>query len=82
MFLKSYYHDFAEYLTPENPLKIALGKAIGKQTGDTLLIGNCTYHQKENGIFIKGCPPVASQIKKEIDNLFQNQNKKDLNNPD
>ncbi len=71
MFLKRYYQDYADYFSKENPLRIALGKSIGKQSKNTLLIGNCTIKRKKNGIFIKGCPPVASQIKKQVDKLLK-----------
>ncbi|MBN1899564.1 MAG: DUF362 domain-containing protein [Spirochaetes bacterium] len=71
MFLQRYYKDFADYLTPQFPLRMAVGKGIGKQTEDTLLIGNCTIKQKDKGIFIKGCPPVASQIKLGLDKLIK-----------
>jgi uncharacterized protein (DUF362 family) len=62
MFLKRYHDGFADYFSETEPLRIALGKAIGDQPEKTLLIGNCTAHQKKGCIFIKGCPPVASQI--------------------
>ncbi len=78
MFLKRYYNDFADYLSFEKPLRIAIGKTIGPQSGDTLLIGNCTLIQKESGIFIKGCPPVSSQIFKEIEKLLPQVAKKGI----
>ena len=28
----------------------------------TLLVGNCTAHHRDQGIFVPGCPPVGSQI--------------------
>ena len=57
-----------EHFTPENPLNIAIGKGIKQSDlySDTYLIGNCTYNQQENGIFIKGCTPVESTILKVI----------------
>ena len=57
-----------EHFTPENPLNIAIGKGIKQSDlySDTYLIGNCTYNQQENGIFIKGCTPVESTIIKVI----------------
>ncbi|TFG15621.1 MAG: DUF362 domain-containing protein [Promethearchaeota archaeon] len=53
-----------EHFTPEKPLNIAIGKGIKPSDlySDTFLIGNCTYEQRENGIFIKGCTPVESTI--------------------
>ena len=57
-----------EHFTPENPLNIAIGKGIKQSDlySDTYLIGNCTYNQQENGIFVKGCTPVESTILKII----------------
>jgi len=63
MFLQRHYKDFADYFSEENPLHIAIGKGIGKQPENALLIGNCTFNQKGGNIFVKGCPPVASEIK-------------------
>lgn len=70
VFLKRYYKEFADYFSEENPLHIALGKSISKQPDNTLLVGNCTIKQKAGSIFVKGCPPVASQIKKELNKIL------------
>lgn len=70
MFLKRYHEGFADYFSPENPLRISLGKAIGTQQEKTLLIGNCTAKQRKGCIFVKGCPPVASQIYQELKDNF------------
>ncbi len=78
MFLKRYYMDFADYLSPGKPLRIAIGKKIGGQEKGTLLIGNCTILEKDGGIFIKGCPPVSSQIFKEIEKLYPALSKKGI----
>lgn len=59
-----------EHFTAENPLNLAIGKGI-KQPDlyeNTFLIGNCTYEQRENGIFVKGCTPVESTILEIIKN--------------
>jgi len=32
----------------------------------TLCIGNCTAKQKERGIYVRGCPPVGSEILRAI----------------
>jgi uncharacterized protein (DUF362 family) len=69
MFLKRYHSSFADYFGEENPLRLALGKAIGPQEAGALLIGNCTAKRKEGCIFVKGCPPVASDILKALENL-------------
>ena len=61
--------DFIDkHFTPENPLNMAIGKGIKQSDlySNTFLIGNCTYDQHKNGIFIKGCVPVESTILKII----------------
>jgi len=61
--------DFIDkHFTPENPLNMAIGKGIKQSDlySNTFLIGNCTYDQHKNGIFIKGCPTVESTILKII----------------
>ncbi len=62
MFLQRYHDRFADYFSEEEPLRIALGKGIGEQPENTVLVGNCTAHKKKGCIFVKGCPPVASEI--------------------
>ena len=66
-----------EHFTPEDPLKLAIGKGIKTSDlyEDTFLIGNCTYDQRENGIFIKGCPTVESTILETIENNLKEKEK-------
>ena len=58
LFLKRYYSELGDYF----PLQIAIGKAHENLPAGTLCIGNCTSKACEHGIFVKGCPPVASDI--------------------
>ena len=61
--------------TQEKPLNLAIGKGLKSEDlyEDTYLIGNCTYEQRQEGIFIKGCTPVESTILKVIkENLKKN----------
>ncbi|MFX1281432.1 MAG: DUF362 domain-containing protein, partial [Promethearchaeota archaeon] len=62
--LKNNKEYIDEHFTPEEPLNLAIGKGIKESDlySDTFLIGNCTSHQQENGIFIQGCTPVESTI--------------------
>jgi hypothetical protein len=41
---------------------MAIGKNLKRCPKGTLLIGNCTSKMKRQGIFVQGCPPVASHI--------------------
>jgi len=67
MFLQRYHDGFADSFSESHPLRIALGSGIGDQPDETILIGNCTAHQKKKDcIFVKGCPPIPSQIFHEM----------------
>jgi len=62
VFLQSYHPQLLDrYLKKEN-IHIGLGKYLNTCPKGTILIGNCTSKLKSKGIFIHGCPPVASQI--------------------
>ncbi len=56
------------HFTKEKPLNLAIGKGISSSDlyENTFLIGNCTYIEHKQGIFIKGCAPVESIILKKI----------------
>lgn len=49
-------------------LRIALGKNIDPDwiDKDTILLGNCTAKLRSHGRFLPGCPPVGSDIEREI----------------
>jgi uncharacterized protein (DUF362 family) len=49
-------------------LRIALGKNIDPDSIDecTILLGNCTADLRSRGRFLPGCPPVGSDIEREI----------------
>jgi uncharacterized protein (DUF362 family) len=66
MFLTRHYSDVGDYL----PLSMAIGKGHLEVPPETICIGNCAARAKAAGggvTFIKGCPPVASDILKAID---------------
>ncbi|MBN1901388.1 DUF362 domain-containing protein [Candidatus Sumerlaeota bacterium] len=75
MFLKRYQENLADYFNEDNPLRIAIGKGIGPQKEGTLLIGNCTAHRRKGCVFVKGCPPVASDILRSL--MEHKESKKD-----
>ncbi len=67
--LKNHKELIDSYYTPENPLRLAIGKGLKDSDlyEDTYLIGNCTAMHKGKGCcFIKGCTPVESSIIKTI----------------
>jgi uncharacterized protein (DUF362 family) len=62
LFLKRYGNRLFDYFPPDTEINIAIGKGNSEVPKGTLCIGNCTILNRENGIFIPGCPPVGSQI--------------------
>jgi uncharacterized protein (DUF362 family) len=62
VFLQDYHSKLTDYRLPDKKIHIGIGKKIKTCPEGTILIGNCTSRMKEKGIFIRGCPPVASQI--------------------
>lgn len=65
LFLKRFGDNLADYIPPGGRLRIAIGKGHGELPPGTLCIGQCTG-QRENTIFVPGCPPVGSQIFKTL----------------
>ncbi len=66
VFLKNEYSQFKRDFNRDGEIHIGLGKYLRTCPKGTLLIGNCTSKMKKSGIFIGGCPPVASQIMKAV----------------
>lgn len=66
MFLNRHGKQVFDYLPGQENVTIAIGKGHASVPQSTLCIGNCTSEHKDRGIFISGCPPVASQILKAL----------------
>ncbi len=62
LFLRRYGAALADYIPEGERLKIAIGKGHESMPEGTLCIGQCTLRHKSAGVFVPGCPPVASQI--------------------
>jgi uncharacterized protein (DUF362 family) len=63
LFLKRFGAEMGDYVLNDGKLHVALGKDIPPDAPDgTIYIGNCTKHDSDSGLFISGCPPVASRI--------------------
>lgn len=62
LFLTRYKDRIFDYFPSQATLHIAIGKGHADLPAGTLLIGNCTAHHRDKGIFVPGCPPVGSQI--------------------
>jgi uncharacterized protein (DUF362 family) len=64
LFLERYGENLADYIPPNERLRIAIGKGHENLPEGTFCIGQCTAKQKGDGMFAPGCPPVGSQIYK------------------
>lgn len=62
LFLNRYRERIFDYFPSQTPIQVAIGKGHTNVPKGTLLIGNCTLHHRDKGIFVPGCPPVGSQI--------------------
>jgi len=62
LFLTRYKDRIFDYFPAQTTVQIAIGKGCRDLPPGALLIGNCTAHQRDKGIFVPGCPPVGSQI--------------------
>jgi hypothetical protein len=66
LFLKCYGERVLEYFEKEKKIDVAIGKGHIKVPNGTLCIGNCTVKHKKRGTYVKGCPPVGSEILRAI----------------
>jgi uncharacterized protein (DUF362 family) len=62
LFLARYKDRILDYFPSPGTIHVAIGKGHTDVPEGTLLVGNCTAHHREKGIFVAGCPPVGSQI--------------------
>jgi uncharacterized protein (DUF362 family) len=62
MFLKKYGKQLRDSISDEKAIVIAIGKGHEELPSGTLCVGNCTAEHKDCGVFVSGCPPVASEI--------------------
>ncbi|MBA7524600.1 hypothetical protein ES705_16741 [subsurface metagenome] len=62
MLLERYHSQLLDYAGPGRKFHIALGKSLTDIPPGCVLIGNCAAAKKAQGLFVKGCPPVASDI--------------------
>jgi len=65
MFLRRYGKQLRENMSDEEDIIVAIGKGHNHLPAGTLCIGNCTIRHKKRGVFVPGCPPVASEILNE-----------------
>jgi uncharacterized protein (DUF362 family) len=67
VFLQNYHSRLFQYhVLQDGKIHVGIGKQLNVVPKGTILIGNCASKMKKEGIFIKGCPPVASEIWKTL----------------
>ncbi len=62
VFLQNYHTHLAGFRLEDAKIHIGIGRHLKVCPKGTIIIGNCTVQMKRQGRFVKGCPPVASQI--------------------
>ena len=62
MFLRKYGKQLHDTKADDEDIVIAIGKGHEDLPTGTLCVGNCTAMHKGCGVFVSGCPPVASEI--------------------
>ena len=62
MFLKRFGKQVFDSFPGQEQVTIAIGKGHESVPCGTICIGNCTAQHKQRGIFVPGCPPVATHI--------------------
>lgn len=66
LFLQKYHQQLDDYRLSDKKVHIGIGKYLNSCPDGTILVGNCTSNIKKRGIFIKGCPPISSEIMRTL----------------
>lgn len=62
LFLRRFLDQVPESYFRQGRLIVGIGKDLSQPPEGTILIGTCTSGHKDKGIYIPGCPPIASAI--------------------
>ena len=62
MFLKKYGRQLRDTMSDDEDIVVAIGKGHKELPSGTLCVGNCAATHGNCGVFVSGCPPVASEI--------------------
>ncbi len=68
LFLKRYGREMLDYFPEDADIQMAIGKGHEELPEGTVCVGNCTREHKGRGLYVSGCPPVASSIIEAIKN--------------
>ncbi len=72
LFLRRFLNQVPPCVFQEDKLIIGIGKELKSPPQGTILIGNCTAGHKKRGLYVPGCPPIASSI---LDRLKEEEKK-------
>jgi len=78
LFLKRFKNSMGPYSLDDGKLHIAIGKGLNHTKHGTVFVGNCARNMKDNGIFVPGCPPVATRIFEAITGKEPNENEPEI----
>lgn len=78
LFLRRFKSDMSQYLLDDGNFHIAIGKSVNDAKEGTVFVGNCTRKNKDNGIFVSGCPPVPTRIYEAITGVEPDENEPDV----
>jgi uncharacterized protein (DUF362 family) len=67
MFLRRYGKHLRDQVPDDKDIVVAIGKGHKDLPIGTLCVGNCTAKHRNSGVFVSGCPPVASEILSRFD---------------
>jgi len=81
VFLQNYHSQLTDYRLPDRKIHVGIGKYLKACPKGTIFIGNCTSKIKAMGIFIQGCPPVASDILEALEGKEDLERDGGLNHP-
>jgi hypothetical protein len=67
MFLRRYGKQLRDQVPDDKDIVVAIGKGHKELPIGALCVGNCTAKHRNCGVFVSGCPPVASEILSRFD---------------
>ncbi len=62
IFLKKNQTKLKDFYLKDGYIHIGVGKNLDSIPQGSIIIGNCASRIKNKGRFIRGCPPVSSEI--------------------
>jgi len=71
LFMKRYGSLLNDYFPDDVPINVAIGKGQKGVPAQTICVGNCTRRFRDAGVYVPGCPPVASSIVAALEKHLQ-----------